>query len=333
MDNLKIKPGWSSLNRRLGSEQSMNFGSVSSSGNIIQVFPEKKQVPLEGLYLGEKLAELSTTIGRSLVITDFLTDRHGVIAKADGQQHFQVPLELRNASDWRLFQELIAQADIIISGEAYLKRLASLGGSAQDVLCQFEPGNAFEKLGDWRLNAGYKKRSPDVAIVTRSLDFKIPESLLKNGRRMVIFTTDAQAGSDQARTMLAAGVAVVGSGAAGVDGNRMIDRLSEMGYRVIMMATGPSVLGLLLKAGRLDLFYVTEVQLEIPFKDPSTVQTILPEGKKVNELDEFSLSHQYLQNNVVTKNGSHIAQGFFRYVRKGLLDPGYLPVQKEIKTE
>lgn len=303
---------------------------VPDSGTIHQVFPEKKQVPLDGLYLGERLAELSTKIGRSLVITDFLTDRNGVIAKTDGQHHFQVPLELRNTSDWRLFQELLAQADVIISGEAYLKRLASLGSSAQDVLCQFEPGNAFEKLGEWRMNAGYKKRSPDVAVVTRSLDFKIPDRLMGSGRRITIFTTDAQAGSGQARAMNAAGVAVVGSGDAGVEGDRMIDCLSSgMGYRVIMMTTGPGVLGLLLEANRLDLFYLTEAQLEIPFVDSSTVQTILPDGKKVNELDQFSLSRQYLQEHVVTKSGSRIAQVFFRYDRKGVLDGGPTPSKKE----
>jgi hypothetical protein len=86
-----------------------------------------------------------------------------------------------------------------------------------------------------------------------------------------------------------------------------------------MMATGPSVLELLLEVKRLDLFYVTEAQLEIPFDDPSTVQTILPEGKKVNELKEFSVTHQYLQENVVTEDGSLISQLFLRYDRKGVL--------------
>jgi riboflavin biosynthesis pyrimidine reductase len=305
----------------------MKNESVPGSGTIHQVFPEKKQVPLDGLYLGERLAELSTKIGRSLVVTDFLTDRNGVIAKTDGQHHFQVPLELRNTSDWQLFQELLAQADVIISGEAYLKRLASLGSSAQDVLCQFEPGNAFEELGEWRMNAGYKKRSPDVAVVTRSLDFKIPDRLMGSGRRITIFTSNRQAGSGQARAMNAAGVAVVGSGDAGVEGNQMIDCLSiGMGYRVIMMTTGPSVLGLLLEANRLDLFYLTEAQLEIPFVDSSTVQTILPDGKKVNELNQFSLSRQYSQEDVVTKSGLHIAQEFFRYDRKGVLDDESHPV-------
>jgi hypothetical protein len=130
---------------------------------INQVFPMKRQVPLEGLYLDQRLMDRAAEIGRSLVLTDYLTDRNGVIAKATHHGHFEIPAALKNSSDWGRYQELMAQADVIISGGSYLKRLAT----SQDVLYQFESGNAFEKLGQWRLDAGYEKRSPDVAIVTR----------------------------------------------------------------------------------------------------------------------------------------------------------------------
>jgi riboflavin biosynthesis pyrimidine reductase len=298
----------------------MTFQKLPDSEKVTQVYPEKKQVRLEGLYLGQRLAKISAKIGRTLVIGNFLTDRNGVIAKEDQHHVFQVPLELKNTSDWRLFQELMVQADVIISGAAYLKRISAPGTHAEDILSQFEPGRGFEKLGEWRLSAGYKRRSPDLAVVSRSLDFKIPEEVIRSGRRIVIFVPFAIANSDQAKALTASGTVVVGSGETGVDGNRMIDYLSNgMGYRVIMMATGPSVLELLLEVKRLDLFYVTEAQLEIPFDDPSTVQTILPEGKKVNELKEFSVTHQYLQENVVTEDGSLISQLFLRYDRKGVL--------------
>jgi len=89
---------------------------------------------------------------------------------------------------------------------------------------------------------------------------------------------------------------VIGAGDEGIDGNRLIDTLgNEMGYRVIMMSTGPSVLEILLEAKRLDLFYVTEAQREISFDDPSTVKTILPNGEKVSELKEFLITHRYVK--------------------------------------
>src|SRR6202142_1048500 len=247
----------------------MKKQELPGSEKVTQVLPEKKQLPLEGLYLGQKLIEVSGRIERTLVIANFLTDKNGVIAKVDEHHNFQVPLELKNTSDWRLFQELMAQADVIISGAAYVKRVSALGSRAENILSQFEPGGEFEKLGNWRLSAGYQERSPDLAVVTRSLDLKFPEEVMRSGRRIAIFTTDAMANSDQAKVLTTSGAVVIGSGQAGVDGNRMIDYLSYgKGYRVIMMATGPSVLNLLLEAKRLDLFYVTEAQLEIPFDDP-----------------------------------------------------------------
>ena len=255
------------------------------------------------------------------MISDFLTDRNGVIAKANEQHNFRVPLELRNRSDWRLFQELMAQADVIISSEAYLKRLAAPGSQdEEEVLSQFEAGGGFEELGAWRLGAGYKKRSPDLAIVARSLDFQVPAHVIESGRRITIFTTDELAGSGLAKALTTAGIYVVGSGTAGVEGKRMIDHLDHaMGYGVIVMVTGPRVLGLLLKADRLDLLYITEVQLEIPFEDPSTVQTILPGGEKISQLEEFLVSQRFLQENVLTRNDMHVSQVFSRYDKKGAL--------------
>ena len=279
---------------------------------INQVFPVKRQVPLEGLYLAERLTKLAAEMGRSVVLTDYLTDRNGVIAKAAGEGHFEIPGELKNSSDWDRYQELMAQADVIISSGAYFKRLAAKG--AQDILYQFEPGGAFEKLGQWRFDAGFEKRSPDVAIVTRQFDFALPDKLRKSGRRIIIFTTDSMAKSDKAKDLRNAATLIVGSGEAGVDGGRMIATLAEdMGYRVIMMVSGPHVLELLLTAKRLDLLYVTEAQVEIPFDDPTRVQTVLSGGKKISDLKEFHLAHQFIQENVVTENGSRISQSFLRY--------------------
>jgi riboflavin biosynthesis pyrimidine reductase len=279
-----------------------------------QVFPVQKQVPLEGLYLNQGLMDMANELGRSLVLTDYLTDQNGVVAKADKNGKFQVPTEIKNASDWGRFQELMAQAELIISGGSYFKRLER----SQDVLYQFEPGNAFETLGQWRLNVGYPKRSPDVAVITRQLDFELPEQLLKSNRKIIIFTTDAMANSEQAKTLKGSNTKVIRSGDEDVDGRKMIDSLNELGYRVIMMASGPHVLNLLLTSKCLDLLYVTEAHVKIPFEDPATVQTILLGGKKVNELKEFQLSHQYDQENVVTDHGSHISQSFLRYDNKEL---------------
>lgn len=281
---------------------------------INQVFPTKKQVPLEGLYLGQRLRDLAAEIGRSVVLSDYLTDQNGVVAKATKDGQFEIPAQMKNSSDWSRYQELMAQADVIISSGSYFKRLATRG--AQDILYQFEAGHAFKELGQWRLDTGFEKRSPDVAVVTRHLDFELPEELRKNGRRIVIFTTDAMANSDKAKALSNADTLVVGSGEAGVDGGTMIATLANgMGYRVIMMVSGPNILELLLAAKCLDLLYVTEAHAKIPFDDPASVQTMLLGGKKISELQDFHHTHQFIQENVVTEDGSVISQSFLRYDR------------------
>jgi hypothetical protein len=146
------------------------------------------------------------------------------------------------------------------------------------------------------------------------MDFELPERLRKSGRKIVIFTTDSMADSDRARALRDANALILASGEAGVEGDRMIDTLAgEMGYLVIMMVSGPSVLELLLAAKRLDLIYITEAQMKLPFDDPATVQTVLSGGKKVSDLQDFHLAHQFIQDNVVTEDGSLLSQSFFRY--------------------
>jgi hypothetical protein len=104
-----------------------------------------------------------------------------------------------------------------------------------------------------------------------------------------------------------------------VDGGRMIDTLArDMGYRVIMMVSGPHVLDLLLAANRLDLLYVTQAQVEIPFTDPDTVQNILLGGRKISDLNKFHLAHQFIQENVVAEDQSLLSQSFLRYDRNDL---------------
>jgi hypothetical protein len=130
----------------------------------------------------------------------------------------------------------------------------------------------------------------------------------------MVFSSYAVAGSEKARALAASGTEVIGSGQAGVEGKQLIDILGDgMGYRVIMMATGPGVLALLLDAQRLDLFYLTQVQVEIPFDDPSEVKRLLPGGKPVDALTGFRLSRRYVQEGVVTEDGSLISQEFLRY--------------------
>lgn len=290
------------------------------SATVTELLPEGKELPLRGLYLDQRLADMAAGLRKTLVVTTFLTDSNGVIAKADEAHHFQVPRETRNDSDWRLSQELMAQADVLIVGGSYLKRAQAPGSHAQDIIHQFEPGAAFADLGEWRLDAGYEKRSPDLAVIARHLDFKLPEGVLDSGRRIAVFTTDRMAASEEATAFAAQGAAIVAGGALGANADQMIGYLhDELRARVIMMASGPRVFELLLEPKRLDLLYLTRVQRAVPFDDPSSVLTLLPGGEKVQDLHEFNLTHQYMQDHAVAGDGTPISQSFLRYDSRELL--------------
>ena len=89
-----------------------------------------------------------------------------------------VPKKIANKRDWRLFQELAAQADIIISSGRYLRDWAE--GRVQEILRVDDP--EYADLKEWRL-AHNLSPQPDIAIVSNSLRFPIPDVLTAGGER------------------------------------------------------------------------------------------------------------------------------------------------------
>ncbi|MBI2066184.1 dihydrofolate reductase family protein [Candidatus Woesebacteria bacterium] len=259
-------------------------------------------------------------LGRPLVVANYVADRNGVIAieGVDGP-----PKEIQNDVDWEHYQELQAQADIIITAAGYLNRVKKLGDKAQNILNQFDKGGPFEKHGDWRLEHGYKRRNPDVAVVSRSLDFDFPDALTRGGRRVFIFTIYEMENSEKARNFRERGATVVGVGKEGVDGKIMIERLGKEGYEVVKMTTGPRVLKILLEAKVLDRLYVTQVQREIP-GDPEKFITIPINENTLEEVDlsgtRFKLTDSLVHEGAKAKDGRIITQKFLVYDSEQFLE-------------
>ncbi|MFV1917172.1 MAG: dihydrofolate reductase family protein, partial [Patescibacteria group bacterium] len=238
---------------------------------IRQIEPEERPVSLEGMYLSHSLQELAKRIDRPIVVANYVTDLNDVIA-VEGVRG--APEKLKNPSDWRLFQELTAQADVIITGTSYISKFSQKGESGQNVLTQFDKGSAFEGLGDWR-EQNSLGRNPDLVVVSRSLSFSIPKTISERGRKIFIFTTDSMQDSEKAQGLKKAGATVIGAGKEGVDGAVMVERLGQEGYKVIKLTTGPRVLKILMDAefknqegevirkGALDRLYITKVDRKI----------------------------------------------------------------------
>jgi riboflavin biosynthesis pyrimidine reductase len=220
---------------------------------ITRLYPlPSRDRPLKGTYLAHELGQFSEASGQAFVYGNFVTSLDGRIAiPHPTRSGMIVPKNTANNRDWRLFQELAAQADLIISSGRYLRDWAD--GRAQEILRVDDPD--FADLKAWRLAQGLPPQ-PDIAVISGSLEFPIPEVLTAGERKVVVFTT---ANPDPARVkeIEAKAGQVIVAGEASVAGDRMVQHMTERGYRTVYSAAGPKVLHLLLAGGVLDRLYLT----------------------------------------------------------------------------
>jgi riboflavin biosynthesis pyrimidine reductase len=220
---------------------------------ITQLYPlPTRERPLEGTYLAHELRQYRQISGKTFLYANFVTSLDGRIAIPDPDgSGMVVPDNVANPRDWRLFQELAAQADLIISTGRYLRDWAD--GKAQEILRVDDP--EFTDLKEWRLAQGLSPR-PDIAIISGSLNFPVPNVLTAGGRKVFVFTT-ANADPQRLAEIESQNVSVIVSGETTVLGSQLVGRLSELGYRIVYSAAGPKVHHLLLEDGVLDRLYLT----------------------------------------------------------------------------
>jgi len=221
--------------------------------NIKQLYPKYvSDLPLKGAYLDHDLRQYGIRSGRPYIYSNYVTSVDGRIAipREDGSG-MTVPKKTANDRDWRLFQELAVQADLIISSGRYLRDWAE--GRAQEILRVDDP--QFADLRQWRLDRGLSPQ-PDIAIISGSLHFPIPDVLTSGGRKVIVFTT-ASADPERIQEIEERAGRVIVAGEEGVDGAEMVRHMAELGYESVFNSTGPKVLHLLLVGRALDRLYVT----------------------------------------------------------------------------
>ena len=220
---------------------------------VVQLFPPPARVRrLEGLYLDEHLPSPATGT-QALVYANFVTSLDGRIALADAGGTSRVPEGLTNPRDWRLFQELQAHADCLVTHGGYLRALAS--GRLGNVM-QVGFGDGSDEIARWRAKQGMTAQ-PAVAILSSSLDMPIPDSLAAHGQPVHVLTT-AAAGRDRLSMLEETGFDVVVTGPGPwVRGRDAIEALAERGYRRLYLQTGPRMLDTALRDGMLSRLYLT----------------------------------------------------------------------------
>ena len=221
---------------------------------VSQLYPlPGEERPLTGLYLAHHLRQYQAMSGRAFVYSNFVVSLDGRIAiPHPTQARLTVPKQIANERDWRLFQELAAQADVIISSGRYLREWAE--GHAQEIL-QIDDSR-FADLREWREQQGLPPQ-PDIAIVSSSLRFPIPEVLAAGGRKVVVFT-GADPDTQRVKEIEArAGQVIVAGNESSVAGDQMVQHMTGLGYKTVYSAAGPKIMHMLLSGGVLDRLYLT----------------------------------------------------------------------------
>ena len=221
---------------------------------IRQLFPAAGERPLTNLYLHHNLRDLARQQARPLVYANFVQSLDGRIAISHpSKPGFVIPKNVANERDWRLFQELEAQADVILTTGRYLRDWAE--GRAQEILAVDDP--EYADLRAWRANHGLPPQ-PDLAILSASLDFPIPPLLTANGRRVLVFTP-ANPDPIRAAEIEAEAGRLFEAGEGSISAGKMVHILAELGYQTVYSAAGPKVLYTLLAGQALNRLYLTQV--------------------------------------------------------------------------
>jgi riboflavin biosynthesis pyrimidine reductase len=224
-----------------------------SASYVTQLFPAQEIRPLEGLYLAHELRRAAAD--QPFVYANFVTSLDGRIAVPDPMKGgMKAPPNVTNARDWRLFQELAIQADLIITTGRYLRDYAA--GKAQEILRVYDDPR-FADLVAWRAGQGLSPQ-PDLVVVSSTLDFPVPDALTHGGRHVII-VTDHRADAARIRALEAQVGRVYVAGEERVRGDAFVRLIADLGYRLIYSAAGPKIAHMLLEDGVLDRLYLTQV--------------------------------------------------------------------------
>ncbi len=214
--------------------------------NVLQLYPQLRQCDdVRGLYLEENLH-----LASHCVYANFLTSLDGRIAVRVNNRSF-VPDGLANHNDLRLFFELQAQCDCLITHGGYLRSLAS--GELGDVL-RLGGGVSHQDLCRWRKGEGLDPE-PLVVACSVSLDFPVPDFVEK---KLFWVATTENHDREKAQALRSNGVKViVMNDGPWVKAGLLVKMLRRAGKRTIYLSAGPKFFEGAVNDRVLDLLYMT----------------------------------------------------------------------------
>jgi riboflavin biosynthesis pyrimidine reductase len=271
------------------------------TAKVLPLYPECGPArPVEGLYLEHRLHEIGSA--RSpFVYGSFVSSLDGRIAVMDaGSAEADVMQGLTNQNDFRLFQELHAQADCLITHGGYLRALAQ--GRLGNVLQVNATGQAGD-LAEWRKQNGLAAQ-PAILIASGSLDFPIHPSISDHGQPVYI-ATGAESDPERVQALRERGfrLIVAGEGAM-VEGAPLVRALGELGYRCLYLLAGPKMLEAMLRDHQLSRLYLT---MRHRLLGGERFHTLI-DGPRLGELGQLTLRRLYQDRGDDRADGQWFAQ-------------------------
>ena len=223
--------------------------------DILELYPAPgTRHRLHGLYL-DQMPDPGALAARPFIYSNFISSLDGRIALPgpDRSSH-QVPPAIGNSRDWRLFQELAAQADLLITSGRYFRQSA-----AQEAQAELPVGTSaeFDDLREWRLQNDLAPQ-PDIAVFSASLDIPVTSIREYADRKLYIITGALADRAKLQRLTRESHAEVITCGEQGhVDASLLRSELAARGYRNVYAIAGPAVLHTLVKGNALDRLYHT----------------------------------------------------------------------------
>ena len=223
---------------------------------LLQLFPQSSEkIALKNLYL-YKHGWFSSNTTHPKVAANFLSSLDGRIAIGSSDSVTELPKSLTSQEDFRLFLELHAQADCLITHGGYMRSLANnkLGN-----ILQLPKDREFEDLYNWRALQGLEPQAT-VVIASASLDFPMHPSLKENNQQVYI-ATGQNADKDKIEKWQSEGYEVLITGKSkNVEGKPLIDALSDKNYKHFYLIAGPKMLHTMVNDQQLTNLYLTHAQ-------------------------------------------------------------------------
>ncbi|MFD8302148.1 pyrimidine reductase family protein [Streptomyces sp. NPDC059690] len=172
--------------------------------------------------------------------------RANMVSTLDGAaQHDGKSQPISNATDMRIFGTLRALADVVVVGAETVRQEG------------YRPARARAEFAAARKAAG-QAPAPAIAVVTASLDLDFSLPLFASPLVPTLVLTGAAAAPERVAAAEKAGARVVIAGAGmGVEPDRAVRALAELGHTRLLTEGGPRLLGQLVAAGVLDELCVT----------------------------------------------------------------------------